>query len=340
MDKLDHFDDLFDLTGYFLQIINALKGVGYKAGQTLFGAPYDWRMSVDVLMRTDVLGTNNTWSVDLTLLIERVVNSTGQKAHLVTHSMGGPTILYFLNTKTLAWKDRYVQTFVPIAGPFAGTVKALKAMVSGDNMGFQVPLLDWSLLSEADIARNFRQSGAAAYVSPDYDYYGDQVFVSTATRNYTSSEFRQMFLDIGSPLSAELWDRKKDLISDLVHPQVNSYCLYGYNIKTEIHLSYPNGFPSDPKKVNRPIADFSDMGDGTVPLFSLIECKNWLNVEHTSHAVNCREYNLTGHSQILKDEELQLDLLEIVTGRSNITGCEDSVHYVKAVEERKKYMRK
>lgn len=74
-----------------------------------------------------------------------------------------------------------------------------------------------------------------------------------------------------------LWDKAKDVISDLFHPQVNSYCLYGWGIKTEIFLSYPKGFPSDPRKVNQPVIDYSDLGDGTVPLFSLIECKNWLD---------------------------------------------------------------
>jgi hypothetical protein len=62
-------------------------------------------------------------------------------------------------------------------GPFAGALKSLKSMISGDNLGMTVPLLNWSLLSEKDIARNMRQSGSTAYVAPDYDYYGSQVCV-------------------------------------------------------------------------------------------------------------------------------------------------------------------
>ncbi len=151
-----------------------------------------------------------------------------------------------------------------------------------------------------------------------------KVFVTTPTKNYTSRDFGQMFLDLGAPVSANVWNRSKDLISDLVHPQVNAYCLYGWNIKTPIHLTYPKGFPSDPSKVNDPTVDYSDLGDGTVPLFSLVECKNWIKLEHTSHQVNCKEYKLIDHTQILKEEQLHLDLLEIISGKSNIKGCDDT----------------
>jgi triacylglycerol esterase/lipase EstA (alpha/beta hydrolase family) len=177
----------------------------------LFGAPYDWRLPVDALMAsTNLLGTNNTFETDLRLLIERAYNvSGGKRVHIVTHSLGGPTILYFLNKRTLAWKTQYVASFVPIAGPFAGALKSLRAMISGDNMGMQIPILNWSLLSEAQIARNFRQSGSTAYIAPDYDYYGSQVFVETPTKNYTASDFGQMFTDLGSPISSEIWNRSK-----------------------------------------------------------------------------------------------------------------------------------
>ncbi len=248
-----------------MPVIKTLRGVGYQPGQNLFGVPYDWRLPVDSLMSsTTLLGTNNTFEVDLRLLIEHAYNKTGGKrVHIVTHSMGGPTLLYFLNRRSLAWKDKYVASFVPIAGPFAGALKALRAMVSGDNMGLEVPLVKWSLLNENDIMNNFREAGSASYIAPDYDYYGDQIFITTPTRNYTAADFGQMFSDIGAPISSKLWHRTKDLISDLHHPQVTSYCLYGWNVATEIHLTYPIGFPTDPRVANQPKIDFSDLGDGT-----------------------------------------------------------------------------
>ncbi len=113
VDKLDHFDDLFDLTAYYLPVIKVLQSVGYKAGTNLFGAPYDWRLPVDALMASrNLLGTNNTFEEDLRLLVERAFNVSGNKrVHIVTHSLGGPTILYFLNRRTLAWKDKFIGEF-------------------------------------------------------------------------------------------------------------------------------------------------------------------------------------------------------------------------------------
>ncbi len=92
--------------------------------------------------------------------------------------------------------------------------------------------------------------------------------------------------------------------------------------------------------MNQPIEiDSTDLGDGTVPLFSLIECKNWKNVEKTTHSVNCREYKLKEHSQMLRDAVVHLDILEIVTGKSDIKGCADpdTPKFVEAVAELKKW---
>lgn len=236
-------------------------------------------------------------------------------------------------------------------------------MISGDNLGLHIPILDISLLSLKDIAENFRGQGGAAYLAPDSDYYPkgnkvcvyevfsnltvrfffltDQVFVTRLNppRNYTSSDFAQMFIDLGAPGTGKMMRETQNLISDLHHPMVNSYCLYGWGHKTEIHLTY-DSFSSDPNKVTQPVSiDTSDKGDGTVPLYSLIECKNWVKIEKTRHEVNCKEYDLRDHSAILKDDELHLDLLEIVTGKSNIKGCKDiqTPKFMEAVEEMNKY---
>ncbi len=48
--------------------------------------------------------------------------------------------------------------------------------------------------------------------------------------------------------------------------------------------------------------DTSDLGDGTVPLLSLGECKHWS--EQQSQPVSCREYALRNHGAVLKDEEV------------------------------------
>jgi hypothetical protein len=75
-------------------------------------------------------------------------------------------------------------------------------------------------------------------------------------------------------------------------------------------------------------------------LFLICWLKNWLKKENTTHEVNCREYKLVGHTAILKDEALHLDLLEIVSGKSDIAGCEDTPQFRAAVREREKYTKR
>ena len=72
-------------------------------------------------------------------LIEQTVQKNGEKAHVVSHSLGGPATLGFLSKMPQDWKDQHLQSFVPISPPFAGASMQLTADVSGDN--FNVPVV-------------------------------------------------------------------------------------------------------------------------------------------------------------------------------------------------------
>lgn len=45
--------------------------------------------------------------------------------------MGGPMSLYFLNSQTQAWKDRYIKCLVTLSGAWGGSVKAVKVYAIG-----------------------------------------------------------------------------------------------------------------------------------------------------------------------------------------------------------------
>ena len=53
---------------------------------------------------------------------------------LVTHSMGSIMTLYFLNQQSQAWKEKYIRSFVSIAGVWGGTARAVKVFAVGDNL--------------------------------------------------------------------------------------------------------------------------------------------------------------------------------------------------------------
>eukprot|EP01130_Rhizamoeba_saxonica_P002225 TRINITY_DN12073_c0_g1_i1.p1 TRINITY_DN12073_c0_g1~~TRINITY_DN12073_c0_g1_i1.p1 ORF type:complete len:462 (-),score=112.27 TRINITY_DN12073_c0_g1_i1:26-1390(-) len=311
IDYLDHTVDMFGLTAVFADFIKHYESVGYKPGKNLFGAPFDWRYPVDTLY------TNTSFATDFKKLIEHAYEVSGnKKVHLLGHSMGGKLSLYFLNRADDQWKKKYIASFIPVATPWSGSVKALKAVISGDDFGFN--LLGFSLLQLEKVSRIGRTAGGVVSLIPEKLLWGsNQVFVQTPSKKYTSNDFDDLFVDIGSAETAVIHQRTYNNETQLNHPEVTTYCLYGYGVDTPITLHYPEFTPG---KVHQPShIDYSDKGDGTVPLLSLQECQLW----ESEHApIKCREYDVREHVGILADNELIEDVLLITTGRPNIVSCE------------------
>jgi len=141
--------------------------------------------------------------------------------------------------------------------------------------------------------------------------------VQTPGKGYRVDDFAQLFTDAGLDITVGVYNDTRDILPQMQPPQVTTYCLYGYGTPTLIELQYENFVPGQyqtPKASNT-----SDLGDGTVPLLSLGECKSWSTEQ--SQPVNCREYQLISHGDVLKDGPLISDLLKIVTNQSPISGC-------------------
>ena len=108
-------------------------------GHNLYGAPYDWRLAPDGLATKPYAPGGATYYAALQALLERAVARHHRPAVLVTHSMGGPVALDFLNRRDRAWKAAHVAHFVALSPPFGGALATLEAVVSGYTFG--VPVL-------------------------------------------------------------------------------------------------------------------------------------------------------------------------------------------------------
>lgn len=106
----------------------------------------------------------------------------------------------------------------------------------------------------------------------DKFWAGDEVLVSTPTRNYTVNDYQDFFEDIGFPIGYEMRKATQNLVYNLDPPQVETHCLYGMGLKTPEAFSYakPKDFPDA-----QPAVVFGD-GDGTVNLRSLQGFRRWL----------------------------------------------------------------
>ena len=66
-------------------------------------------------------------------LVEETYRKNGNSSVvLVAHSMGNPVMLYFYNHVVSGrWKDQYIRSHVALSAPWAGSVKSIKLMCSG-----------------------------------------------------------------------------------------------------------------------------------------------------------------------------------------------------------------
>eukprot|EP01125_Pyxidicula_operculata_P021779 TRINITY_DN8631_c0_g1_i1.p1 TRINITY_DN8631_c0_g1~~TRINITY_DN8631_c0_g1_i1.p1 ORF type:complete len:497 (-),score=122.32 TRINITY_DN8631_c0_g1_i1:43-1533(-) len=297
IDYLDYwFGYPLSFTSYYSSLIASLKSVGYVEGTNLFGAPFDWRFPSTKL---------NSFYHDIAALIEKAYTTNGnKKVTVVAHSMGCPTVLAFLKGQDQAWKDKYIASFVPIAGPWAGSAQALKTVISGDNFGIEV--LGYNLLSLQDVSRLAKQSGGIVELIPHPRYYkSDTVFVRHQGVSYTANDFDKLFNDIGSPITTTIHQRTEVADEELPAPSVPTHCLYGFGLETELQFNYVNGWTNDPE------ISYDSQGDGVVPLASLQGCKEWEGKQ--SQPITIKEFNLRGHNDILEDQEVFDYIINILT---------------------------
>ena len=250
----------------------------YIIGKNLFGAPFDWRYCPSELER-------RSFYSNLTSLIESIFTmNDNTPVTLITHSMGGPIILDYLqksNEKKYEidddWKSKYLHAYVPLSSPFGGAVSSLEGMISGDNFGLPLP---------ADYFRNIQANcPSGLYLLPRLKpglWTPDEVLVSTPSKNYTAGNLKSLYEDLGLTLAVESFDfvTKQTLDDEALEPpssKVSVYPIYGTNVQTTIGaLEYESDFnPNKIPKVSK-IAYEPD-GDGTVNIRSLERFTSWKN---------------------------------------------------------------
>jgi len=283
-------------TSIYGTMIQSFEAVGYEAGVNLRGVPYDWRLPSDA------------HEGDLYDRIQQLIEETYQqngntKVHVIAHSLGGPVFLHFLNSMTDAWRTTYMESFIPIAGPWSGSPKALRGLVSGDNFGME--FLGFSIVDPLTMRSVARTYGGLVALIPDPTFWGDQVFVIGPQKNYTASDFLELFQDLGADMTASIYPHTEWLFPNMTAPMVPTYCLYGTDQPTELYYDYSDGdYNSDP------VIYYTNEGDGTVPLRSLKECVSWQNDQQN---VVIQEFDESDHTSILEDQNVINYILNIIT---------------------------
>eukprot|EP00475_Leptophrys_vorax_P015994 TRINITY_DN2237_c0_g1_i2.p1 TRINITY_DN2237_c0_g1~~TRINITY_DN2237_c0_g1_i2.p1 ORF type:complete len:290 (-),score=64.27 TRINITY_DN2237_c0_g1_i2:49-918(-) len=239
---------------------------GYQVGTSVRGAPYDWRMGPDGL---------GDYYPKLQSLIEETYQLNGnERVLIVTHSMGGPVALYFLNQMSADWKQKFIQAYVPIAPPFGGAAGVLKSSISGYNFGISIFPHDYLWPVQVN-------SPSGIFLLPDPSIFTGTL-ISTPSKNYTSADYKQLVKDIGEPTAIAFFDQAySTAVHTLTAPLVDTYVFYGSGTPSAIGFTYSSDIQagvanSDPSGVE------SEDGDGTVPIRSAQVYTNWASVHLAS----------------------------------------------------------
>jgi pimeloyl-ACP methyl ester carboxylesterase len=279
-------------------LVKSLEDVGYVDGKSLFGAPYDFRYGPGT--KSSSVGAK--YLENLRKLVEEAYTSNGDKqVILVSHSLGGLWVLYFLNQQPLSWRKRYIKHFVAIAAPWGGTVQEMRTFASGYSLG--IPLVNPLLVREEQ-----RSSESNLWLLPIPEVFGNRTLVITEQKHYSASDMPEFFTDIGFSEGIACYKSKiRPLTEHLEAPRVPITLMFGTGISTPEMLVYgEGGFDQQPKVIEGD-------GDGTVNFCSLSAViSDWSAAEgQTMKVVKIPQ---STHTTILKnDDSIQKIVDEILS---------------------------
>ncbi|RWS01932.1 group XV phospholipase A2-like protein [Dinothrombium tinctorium] len=225
-------------------------------------------------------------------LVQETYDMNGKKrVIIVCHSMGCPMMLYFFNRQSQTWKNKYIKSLVTLGAPWGGSVKAVKAFASGDNLGVIV-------LESLKIRKDERTFPSVAFLLPTDKFWAkNETILTTGVKNYTVANFDQFFNDINYTVGYNMWLDTRNITYELKPPKVEIHCLHGFGIKTMDVLTYSNKtFPNEQPKIK-----YGD-GDGTVNLRSLQGCLRWKDQQ--SNPVHYKNFTQVEHMSIMSDSRI------------------------------------
>lgn len=268
---------------YFNVIGDQLVAMGYERKRNVFGAPYDFRKAPN---------ENGEWFVNLKHLVEYAYDMNDKTPiTFITHSMGSPMTLIFLQSQTQSWKSKYVARVVSLAGAWAGSAKAVKVYAIGDD-------LDSFALSGKVMREQQISTPSTAFLLPSPLFWkSSEALVETPSRKYSVSQLQDFFNDIDFP---EGWEMRKDNIHyslNFAPPDVELHCLYGSQVPTVEKLVYKKDNLID----ETPTLIKGD-GDGTVNARSLRACMYWR--DYQSPNISMLELPKADHMSILADKRV------------------------------------
>ncbi|XP_047090071.1 lecithin-cholesterol acyltransferase-like 1 [Lolium rigidum] len=246
------------------KLVEALEREGYRDGETLFGASYDFRHAPAPAGQAN--RELSLFRRRLRALVERASRANGGKpVILVSHSQGGYFALDFLRWSPLPWSRRFVKHFVMAstgAGGFVLSMQGLAASIISSSSSVSSPA-PADVLSLPSVGRTFA-STFTALPSP-IAFRDDTPLVVTRNRSYAARDMPAFLAAAGQPpYSVQLYEtRALPVAVNLGAPVVPVTCVNGGGVPTPERLLFRDG------RRNAPEVVYGD-GDGVVNLASIL----------------------------------------------------------------------
>ncbi|EAY94415.1 hypothetical protein OsI_16184 [Oryza sativa Indica Group] len=233
------------------RLVEALERVGYRDGETLFGAPYDFRQPPAAPGQP--CRSFSRFQRRLRALVERASRTNGNRpVVLVSHSQGGYFALEFLNRSPMAWRRRHVKHFVMASTGAGGFVGSMRFLATRD---------------DSPLGRVGRSSAIKFTPLPSPKVFDRHTpLVITRHKNYTAADMPEFMAAVGLPASeVALYEtRALPVATSFGAPVVPTTCVNGGGVPTTETLVYWDGdFGKDPRVV------YGD-GDGVVNSASIL----------------------------------------------------------------------
>jgi len=296
---LERLTDGFGFIGaldYFKLVSDTLVSKAkLKKDITIRAAPYDWRKGLNEL---------TSYFSQLQRQVEDAFTKGGNTpVVMVGHSLGCLVTMKFLQTRTQAWKDKHVTSFVSVNGPFGGAVKGMIALIHGYN-------LDISFLPAPQVREMQRTFLSTFTLLPNRLAFGQDfpLFFGPDNQRYNLADLENgnIFRAINHPESISLNNLAKNTVNINVNLGVKLHCVIGEGVKTVNALKIEK--KDFPNKVTELLYG---VGDGTVNAESLNLC------EKLQGAKQLKVHRFAGgeHMDMLKGTKFANLLVDIVSNK-------------------------
>lgn len=274
----------------------ALEDMGYRDGDTMFGAPYDFRYAPPSPGQTSEVYSR--YFKELMELVEAASERTRKKAVILGHSFGGMVALEFVRNTPPAWRREHIERLVLVAPTLpGGFLEPVRNFASGTDILY-VPAT--TPLATRAMWRSF-ESAIVNFPSPAVFGRLQAPLVVTRERNYSASahDMERFLAAVGSGEAAEPFRRRAvPKMGSFAAPMVPMTYISGVGNRTPLRLVFwGDDFDAAPE-----VAAYGD-GDGKINLISVLAFEKEMRRQpEQKKQFKSIKINKAQHSTIVTDD--------------------------------------